>query len=89
MPDRGDDHAIRLTLPPDVDMAPVASIAVRAAARQVALAETEIDRLRAAVVEAFTLQAAATDQPVDITLHPSRGRMSIEVGSEGTASTVE
>ena len=89
MPERRTDHAIHLTLPPDVDMAPVASIAVRAAARQVALAETEIDRLRGAVVEAFTVQAAATDQPIEITLHPSRGRMTIEVGSEGAATIVE
>jgi hypothetical protein len=80
---------IRLTLPPDVDMAPVASIAVRAAARQVALAESEIDRLRAAVVEAFTLRAGSTDEAVEITLHPRQGRMTIEVGSEGSSTTVE
>jgi anti-sigma regulatory factor (Ser/Thr protein kinase) len=89
MPDRSAARVIRLTLPPDVDMAPVASIAVRAAARQVALAESEIDRLRAAVVEAFTLRAESTDQEVEITLHPSQGRMTIEVGSEGSSTTVE
>jgi len=75
------DHAIRLTLPPDADLAAVASIAVRAAARQVALAETEIDRLRVAVAEAFTRQTGPGDDPIEVVLHPGRGSLRIEVGS--------
>lgn len=76
------DDAIRLTLPPDADLAAVASVAVRAAARQVALSEQEIDRLRAAVVEAFTQQSDATDEPILVVLHPDQGHLRIEVGVE-------
>jgi len=75
------DDAIRLTLPPETELVSVASIAVRAAARQVALSEVEIDRLRAAVVEAFPAQAAATDEPIELVFHPDSGHMTIEVGS--------
>ncbi|MFL6207167.1 MAG: hypothetical protein ACJ739_17625 [Acidimicrobiales bacterium] len=75
------DDPIRLTLPSDPDLVSVASVAVRAAARQVALPETEIDRLRAAVVDTFTAQAAITDDPIEIVLHPHAGRMTIDVGS--------
>jgi anti-sigma regulatory factor (Ser/Thr protein kinase) len=71
---------IRLTLPPDPDLAAVASVAVRAAARQVALSEQEIDRLRGAVVEAFTAQTDTTDDPIVLVLHPDRGHLRIEVG---------
>jgi len=76
------DNAIRLTLPPDADLAGVASVAVRAAARQVALSEQEIDRLRAAVVDTFTAQSEATDEPIHLVLHPDRGHLRIEVGRE-------
>ena len=75
------DDPIRLTLPPEPELVSVASIAVRAAARQVALSEVEIDRLRAAVVEAFTTQAETTDEPIELVFHPDSGRMTIEVGS--------
>ena len=73
---------IRLTLPPDPDLSTVASVAVRAAARQVALSEREIDRLRAAVVEAFTAQTDTTGDPIVVVLHPDRGHLRIEVGAE-------
>ena len=76
------DDAIRLTLPPDPDLAGVASVAVRAAARQVALPEQEIDRLRAAVVEVFTAQADVTGGPIVLVLHPDRGHLRIDVGDE-------
>ncbi len=76
------DDAIRLTLPPDADLAAVASVAVRAAARQVALPEQDIDRLRAAVVELFTMQTETTDEPILLVLHPDRGHLRIEVGDE-------
>ena len=76
------DDAIRLTLPPDADLAAVASVAVRAASRQVALSEPEIDRLRAAVVEVFTGQAQSTDEPILLVLHPERGQLRIVVGDE-------
>jgi anti-sigma regulatory factor (Ser/Thr protein kinase) len=76
-----DDEAIRLTLPPDPHLASVASIAVRAAARQIALPETEIDRLRAAVVESFTAHATASDEPIELVFHPAAGHMTIEVGA--------
>jgi anti-sigma regulatory factor (Ser/Thr protein kinase) len=76
------DDAIRLTLPPDPDLAAVASVAVRAAARQVALPEQEIDRLRAAVVEVFSAQADVTGGPIVLVLHPHRGHLRIEVGAE-------
>jgi anti-sigma regulatory factor (Ser/Thr protein kinase) len=76
------DDAIRLTLPPDADLAAVASVAVRAAARQVALSEEDIDRLRVAVIDAFTAQAEATDEPILVVLHPDQGHLRIEVGVE-------
>jgi hypothetical protein len=76
------DDAIRLNLPPDPDLAAVASVAVRAAARQVALPEKEIDRLRAAVVDVFTAQAGVTGEPIMLVLHPDRGHLRIEVGAE-------
>jgi anti-sigma regulatory factor (Ser/Thr protein kinase) len=79
------DDVIRLTLPPDPSLVAVASVAVRAAARQVALPEHEIDRLRAAVVEAFTSQAAASAEPIEVTLHPEAGHMRIEVGPTSIA----
>ena len=76
-----DDRAIVLTLPPDPQLTTVAAVAVRAAARQVALSEAEIDRLRAAVTEAFVAQATNGEEPIRISLHPDQGRMTIEVGS--------
>jgi anti-sigma regulatory factor (Ser/Thr protein kinase) len=74
------EDAIRLTLPAEPQLVSVASIAVRAAARQIALPEHEIDRLRAAVVEAFTAQARSGDGPIELVLHPDAGHMTIEVG---------
>jgi hypothetical protein len=77
------DRTIHLTLPADADLAPVASIAVRAAARQVALPETEIDRLRAAVVAA--VEALVAERPdareIEVVLHPGPG--SLEVTLDG------
>jgi anti-sigma regulatory factor (Ser/Thr protein kinase) len=77
------DHTIHLTLPADADLAPVASVAVRAAARQVALPESEIDRLRTAVVAA--LEALVEERPdrgdIEVVLHPGKG--SLEVTLDG------
>ena len=53
------DDDIRLVLPTTAEFIPVASVAVRAAARQVALPETEIDGLRAAVVAAIEARLRA------------------------------
>ena len=75
------DDVIRITLPPEPSLVAVASVAVRAAARQVAMPDHEIDRLRLAVVEAFTTQAAASEEPIELILHPEAGHMRIEVGS--------
>jgi hypothetical protein len=75
------DDVIRLVLPAAAAFAPVASVAVRAVARQVALPETEIDRLRAAVVAAFTTQAATTDQPIELTFDIDPLPMRIAVGA--------
>jgi hypothetical protein len=79
-----DDAAIRLTLPPDPDLGPVASVAVRAAARQVAMPESDIERLRDAVVAAFNAEAAASEgAAVEVVLQPGDGRLGVTVG--GTA----
>ena len=73
------DHAIHLTFPAAADLAPVASIAVRAAARQVALPEAEIDRLRAAVVAA--VEARVADRPdagdIELVLRATRGALEV------------
>ena len=74
------DDAIRLTLPADAALAPVASVAVRAAARQVAMPDDGIERLRTAVVDAFTALARAGGDPVEIVLRPHDGGMRVEVG---------
>jgi anti-sigma regulatory factor (Ser/Thr protein kinase) len=75
------DDVIRLVLPAAAEFAPVASVAVRAVARQVALPETEIDRLRAAVVEAFTAHVGTSDQPIELTFDTDRLPMRIAVGA--------
>ena len=70
------DDVIRLVLPAASEFAQVASVAVRAVARQVALPETEIDRLRAAVVDAFTARVGTErDGPVELVLRPRAGRV--------------
>ena len=74
------DRVIRLTLPPDTDLSAVASVAVRAAARQVALADTALEQLRAEVEAAFVVQAGQTDQAIELSFHPSEGRLVVEVG---------
>jgi hypothetical protein len=79
------DDEIRLTIPPDEDLVAVASIAVRAAARQVALPETEIDRLRAAISDELARQIAGAVEPIDIVLRPSAGALAIEVGGVAVA----
>jgi hypothetical protein len=77
------DDAIHLTFPADADLAPVASIAVRAAARQVALSEHEIDRLRAAVVTAVNERAAAQPEaPVELTMRPGAGRLEVSLDGD-------
>lgn len=77
------DDAIHLTFPADADLASVASIAVRAAARQVALSEHEIDRLRAAVVAAVEERAAAHPaSPVELTLLPGAGRLEVALDGD-------
>ena len=77
------DDVVRLVLPASVEFTHVASVAVRAVARQVALPETEIDRLRTAVVAAIEARLAATDDDVvAIELHPSAGSLRVEVDGE-------
>ena len=80
------DDAIRLTLPPDADLAAVASVAVRAAARQVALPDTEIDRLRAALVGAIEARlATASAESIMIELQPSPGSLRVVLDGDPIA----
>ena len=77
------DDVVRLVLPASVEFAHVASVAVRAVARQVALPETEIDRLRAVVVAALEDRLATTEgHDVAIELHPSPGSLRVEIDGE-------
>jgi anti-sigma regulatory factor (Ser/Thr protein kinase) len=77
------DDVVRLVLPASVEFTHVASVAVRAVARQVALPETEIDRLREALVTALEARLATTDdEVVAVELHPSPGSLRIEVDGE-------
>lgn len=73
------DDEIRLAIPPDDDLVPVASVAVRAAARQVALPEVEITRLREALVEALAARMPLAGGPLEVILRPGAGRLGIEV----------
>jgi hypothetical protein len=74
------DDVVRLVLPASVEFTHVASVAVRAVARQVALPETEIDRLRGIVVAALEARLATTDdEVVAVDLYPSPGSVRIEV----------
>ena len=78
-----DDRSIHLTLPAHEDLAPVASVAVRAAARQVALPEREIDRLRAAVVAAVEHHAQERpDAELALVLRPHRGRLEVSLDGD-------
>ena len=77
------DAVIRLVLPAAREFALVASVAVRAAARQVALPETEIDRLRAALLDALEARVAASGPgDVEIELHPSPGSLRVVLDGE-------
>jgi anti-sigma regulatory factor (Ser/Thr protein kinase) len=77
------DDVIRLVLPASPEFVHVASVAVRAVARQVALPESEIDRLRGAVVAALEERVATTDgDDVSIELHPSPGSLRVELDGE-------
>jgi hypothetical protein len=77
------DDVIHLLLPAAPEFGAVASVAVRAAARQVALPETEIRRLRAALDAAFEARLARADaSPITVDLHPSPG--SLRVVLDGT-----
>ena len=72
------EDVIRLVLPAAPQFAPVASVAVRAVARQVALPETEIGRLRAALVAAIDERLATADEsPIAVDLHPSPGALRV------------
>ena len=80
------DDAIHLTFPADADLAAVASIAVRAAARQVALSEHAIDELRAAVVAAVEARAAATPgAALALVLRPGPGTLEVSVDGDPVA----
>jgi hypothetical protein len=77
------DDIIRLSLPAVAAFTPVASVAVRAAARQVALSEVEIDRLRAALVAALEDRIAnADDAPIAITLEATPGSLLMVLDGE-------
>jgi len=72
------DEVIHLVLPAAAEFAPVASVAVRAVARQVALPETEIGRLQAALAAAIEERLATADRtPIAIDLHPSPGALRV------------
>jgi hypothetical protein len=77
------DGLIRLVLPAAAEFTQVASVAVRAAARQVALPETEIDRLRAALVAAIEARLPVADgAPMTIELEPRQGALRVALDGE-------
>ena len=77
------DEVIRLELPAVEVFTPVASVAVRAAARQVALPEVEIDRLRTALVAALDARIASGDgSPIEVALEASPGSLRVLVDGE-------
>ncbi len=78
-----DADEIRLILPAEAELAAVASVAVRAAGRQVALSERDIDQLRAAVVSALEERTAVTDaDTVVVVLRAGRGSLEVVVDGE-------
>ena len=82
------DDAIRLTLPPDADLAAVASVAVRGggAPGRAVRARRSIG-CGAAVVEAFTApDGDTTGDPIVLVLHPDRGHLRIEVAARRRSS---
>ena len=72
------DDVIHLVLPAAAEFAAVASVAVRAVARQVALPETEITRLREALAAALEERLGTGDEsPIAVDLHPSPGALRV------------
>jgi len=91
MPEPADapPDVVRLTLPPDGDLAPVLEVAMAVLGRRQRLADTVIEAGRAAISAAFAEVAQAVDpHPVEVELAVEPGRLQVRLRGGGADRTV-
>lgn len=88
MPDADAPEHIRLSLPADLDLRPVAEVAVAVVARRMGLPDTEVAAARAAVGDAFTELATAGDDPIEMEVSASDRHLATRLRSGGAERTV-